>query len=43
MAKHNESGMVEKRGIGIWIAHGVMILGVLVMKKSITLILYLSE
>jgi sn-glycerol 3-phosphate transport system permease protein len=31
MAKHNESGMVEKRGIGIWIAHGVMILGVLVI------------
>ena len=31
MAKHNQSGMVEKRGIGIWIAHGVMILGVLVI------------
>jgi len=31
MAKQNQSGMVEKRGIGIWIAHGVMILGVLVI------------
>lgn len=31
MAKKNQSGMVEKRGIGIWIAHGVMILGVLVI------------
>lgn len=31
MAKQNESGMVEKRGIGIWIAHGVMILGVIVI------------
>lgn len=31
MAKHNRSGMVERRGIGIWIAHGVMIVGVLVI------------
>lgn len=31
MAKQHQSGMVEKRGIGIWIAHGVMILGVLVI------------
>ncbi len=31
MAKQNQSGMVEKAGIGIWIAHGVMILGVLVI------------
>ena len=31
MAKQNQSSMVEKRGIGIWIAHGVMILGVLVI------------
>ena len=31
MAKHNRSGMVERRGIGIWIAHAVMIVGVLVI------------